>query len=122
MAPVLTCDGFCEDVVGVLEVFSQVGSEGLHHVPHHIVVENPGGKIIHHFFPWAKHFLVLCWACSCTLELVDFQIVHKNTILDMFCWDLKYVGCPEHEIHKIKCLTNKNNFTVYCHQAALHYH
>jgi len=40
-----------------------------------------------------------------------YKIIHNVTKL-MFCWDLKFVDCPTHEIHKIKCPMNKNDSTV----------
>ena len=29
------------------------------------------------------------------------------------CWDLKFVVCPTHENHKIKCPANKNDITLH---------
>ena len=41
-----------------------------------------------------------------------YKILLKERI---FHWDLKFLECSTHEIHKIKCPTNKNDYTVYFH-------
>ena len=38
----------------------------------------------------------------------------------MFCWDLKFKDCSTHEIHKIKCLMDENNFTVHVYGLKLY--
>ena len=44
---------------------------------------------------------------------MDFQNLHKNALLKIDFVNLKLVDCPNQEKHKIKCSTNKNDFTVY---------
>ena len=46
---------------------------------------------------------------------IDFQIKHNYYIKSTMRWNLKFVGCPTHVIHKMKCPTNKNNITVIQH-------
>jgi len=53
-----------------------------------------------------------------TLEIIDlklYAILLKWIVLynsEVFCWDLKFVDFLTHEIHKSKCATNMNDFTV----------
>ena len=40
---------------------------------------------------------------------MHFKIKHTTTCIKLskFYWDLKFFGCSTHEIHEIKCPTNK---------------
>jgi len=63
------------------------------------------------FHSWPLNFLVWWhWTCYWTHEFVNFY--------DILLKYLKFVDCPTHEIHKIKCSTNNIDFTVttYSHQ------
>jgi len=46
------------------------------------------------------------------LRFDDIGHIQLYAILQLFHWDLKFVDCPTHQIHEIKCPTNKNDFTV----------
>jgi len=47
------------------------------------------------------------------LNLWISQYMQYYLSVEAFCWELKFVYCPTHEIHKIKCPTNINDFTVF---------